>query len=655
MLFAIAIIGLAIVLLCSAAAPNRHQPWLALASAAAFVVSASYIAWRIINIPYLGTNSDAEFAFALVFLGIEMACTFDLTIALLMMSRDSDRKAEADRHERRLRVMPDGLLPNVDVWIATYNEGPEILEKTLLAAKALDWPAAKLRIWVLDDGKRDWLRTLCEDLEVEYVTRPDNKGRKAGNHNNALKITSAPYILSLDADFIPFPQMIYRLVGFFDDANIAIVQSPQTYYNTEPMRQNLMLQRDIPDELDPFYLVMQPARDAWGAAFYVGSCAMIRRAAIESIGGFETATDIEDQVTSIKLIAKGWRVRFLQETLSLGLHPESNHAYHDQRNRWCRGSLQILFMPYGPFGRGLSLVHRLFFAQTYWYIANLGTVMFVLTPAVVWIFGWRIFPATDPNEVLAMPLLQYLTIATYLMWRGRGYFVPIVWHGFQLFAAITQLPVVLSTLIRPFGKPLIKILHVTPKGELARRARVDWPTLIAISSILGALLFGIVSATIAERVFVYHAQEMAALMFWSIYAAAVMMVALSCCVSLSYRRLEERFDVRWPGTAAASAVQTPVAIALRDISAAGARIDATGAQIPERGLMSFRDGPTHVPYRVVKTFADGQFGISFVELEDTQRNDLTRFIFTVLAPNRDVGHITMGRAFRGFVRAMLRV
>src|ERR671927_91358 len=112
------------------------------------------------------------------------------------------------------------MLPDVDVWIATYNEEWDILEKSIVGAKSLEWPAGKLRIWVLDDGRRDWLRVKCEGLGVTWVTRPDNRHRKAGNHNHALGLTSAPFILSLDADFVPFPNILYRTLGFFADDRI---------------------------------------------------------------------------------------------------------------------------------------------------------------------------------------------------------------------------------------------------------------------------------------------------------------------------------------------------------------------------------------------------------------------------------------------------
>ena len=159
---------------------------------------------------------------------------------------------------------------------------------------------------MLDDGRRAWLRDLCEAHGVRYVTRPDNRDRKAGNHNHALTVSTAPFIVSMDADFVPFPNFIYRTIGFFRDPTVAVVQTPQCFYNADPLRKNLGLVKYLPDELAFFYRVMQPGRDAWDAAFYCGSAALLRRQALLDIGGFVTVTDIEDQATAVKLLSQGY-------------------------------------------------------------------------------------------------------------------------------------------------------------------------------------------------------------------------------------------------------------------------------------------------------------------------------------------------------------
>jgi cellulose synthase/poly-beta-1,6-N-acetylglucosamine synthase-like glycosyltransferase len=322
----------------------------------------------------------------------EYAAFGEFLLMLLQITRLTDRAPEADQYERHLRSLDPSALPEVDAWVATYNEELPIVEKTIIGLKHLDWPKDKLKIFVLDDGRRDWLRDLCAEHGIQYVTRPDNRDRKAGNHNHALTVSTAPFIVSMDADFVPFPNFIYRTIGFFRDPTVAVVQTPQCFYNAEVMRKNLGLVKYLPDELDFFYRVMQPCRDAWDAAFYCGSAALIRRQAILDIGGFMTVTDIEDQATAVKLLSKGYKTRYLNEQLSAGLAAESNAVLHDQRNRWARGSLQILFTDFGPFGRGLRVIHRLFFLQSHWVMSCLSPITYLLCPILFLWFGWNPFP-----------------------------------------------------------------------------------------------------------------------------------------------------------------------------------------------------------------------------------------------------------------------
>ena len=176
--------------------------------------------------------------------------------------------------------------------ITTYNEEWEVLEKTIEGAKGIDYP--KKKIWILDDTRRAWLRQRCLEEEVGYITRPDNRGKKAGNQNNGLRQTDSPLILQLDADFIPMPGILFRSLGFFSNPKVAVVQTPQSFLNYEPFRWNLGLERAIPDDGQAFYFDDQASRDAWGVSFFCGTSAILRRAALEEIGGIPEGCDTED-------------------------------------------------------------------------------------------------------------------------------------------------------------------------------------------------------------------------------------------------------------------------------------------------------------------------------------------------------------------------
>jgi hypothetical protein len=172
-----------------------------------------------------------------------------------------------------------------------------VLEKSIVGSLALDYP--KFTVHVLDDGNREWVKDLCERVGARYIARPDNLDKKAGNHNYALARTHAPFIAVFDADFVPYRNFLWRTLGLFAEPDVGIVQTPQAFFNVDHFQNNLLLQNVMMDELRFFYNHIMPCRDAWGVAFYCGSAAVLRREAIETIGGIVGGLAIEDIVTSM--------------------------------------------------------------------------------------------------------------------------------------------------------------------------------------------------------------------------------------------------------------------------------------------------------------------------------------------------------------------
>ena len=213
---------------------------------------------------------------------VEALAFFDAFILYLALLRTSDRRAEAGRHEARLRSLPHEQLPSVDVYIPTYNEPMEVLEKTITGALCLDYP--NFKVWVLDDGRRPWVKAFCEAKGVGYLTRHDNAHAKAGNINHALTKTNADFLAIFDADFIPQRNFLMRTVGFFADPSIGIVQVPHAFYNYDPTQTSLALQKALPDDQRFFFEAVMPSRDGWNAAFCCGSNSVTRRAALRSVG-----------------------------------------------------------------------------------------------------------------------------------------------------------------------------------------------------------------------------------------------------------------------------------------------------------------------------------------------------------------------------------
>jgi len=248
--------------------------------------------------------------------------------------------------------------PTIDVFICTYDEPNEVLLPTVIAATQL---AGDHRVWLLDDGRRNDVRQLAKDTGVGYIIRPDNRHAKAGNINHALKVTDGELILVLDADHVVISDMLTDLVGIFDDPRVCLVQTPHEFANTDSI-QHYAADRH---EQSLFFRVIMPSKDSMGAAFWCGSAAILRRAALEDVGGVATETIAEDYHTSLKMISRGWTTRYMNKTYVLGMAPGDLDSYLIQRDRWARGNLSVLRSKENPLlARGLSFGQRIAFAES---------------------------------------------------------------------------------------------------------------------------------------------------------------------------------------------------------------------------------------------------------------------------------------------------
>lgn len=210
---------------------------------------------------------------------------------------------------------PPGL--SVDVFIPTYNEELAVVRRTVLAAKAMDYPH---QTWVLDDGNRPEMRALATELGVRYLARADNTHAKAGNLNHALQHSRADFIATFDADHAPRRDFLLKTLGFFADERVAFVQTPQDFYNLDSFQNRTdERQRWAWSEQSFFFRIIQRGKDYWNSAFYCGSCAVIRRRALDDIGGFATGTVTEDIHTSLRLHKRGWHSVYLPESLAYGI------------------------------------------------------------------------------------------------------------------------------------------------------------------------------------------------------------------------------------------------------------------------------------------------------------------------------------------------
>jgi cellulose synthase (UDP-forming) len=457
----------------------------ALAALAVIFFNGRYLYWRTFETLPVPALSPAFFWSALV-LAAEALAVIQVSLHTLLFIRLSDRREEADAYEAALRGL--ATLPTVDVFIPTVNEGWDILERSIHAAIDLDWPNHS--VWILDDGGRDWLEDHCANLEIGYLRRDSKKGYKAGNINNALDQTNGELILCLDADFVVYPQFLYRTAGFMRDREIAMVQTPGNLTNADPVQYNLLGEGAWPEEQRVFTDIVQPARDVWDNAFCYGGSFLVRRSALEAIDGIPEESITEDLYSSYVLRAKGYKVRYLNETLSEGLAAESLASFIKQRCRWALGSLQCLYLPGGPLrAKGLSLLDRLFFLDPIvFYLGYFWPLLILLAPGVYWWTGTPPFNA-EVGHLLTMivPRMAVSMIVMYYLTDRKV--VPIVSELGRIVGIFYFIPAVLRGLLDPFGHSF----QVTLKGETRDLYVVQWPALrgfivLALFTIAGMLL-----------------------------------------------------------------------------------------------------------------------------------------------------------------------
>jgi len=510
--------------------------------AVVWLVIARYLNWRIFETILPAEGEWYEVGWVWFCFAVELLALADAFILYVTFLRTTDRRLEADAHEARLRTMPADQLPSVDVYIPTYNESIEVLEKTITGALCLDY--ANFKLWVLDDGRRPWLKEFCEAKGVGYLTRSDNSHAKAGNINHALTKTDADFVAIFDADFIPRRNFLMRTVGFFSDPRIGIVQVPHAFYNHDPMQANLSLRKTLPDDQRFFFEAIMPSRDGWDAAFCCGSNSIIRRAALRSIGdAFPTESITEDVLLSLTLLRKNYVTRYLNERLAYGLAPESLNAFFVQRQRWARGAMQTLYLATGPLGGGnLTLMQRLMFLPTHWISQGVMLLMAVISPLV---FLWTgLLPCVNvTTEAVIFQLVPMMLAVVGGIWvfAPKQYF-PFASQVLGTFQSFKILPPALRTIIKPFGHAF----KVTPKGRDAAAANYECGIFWVSATLMALTALGLIVNSVPEWQIVPQNGLIPTVAFWG--TVNIIVLFLVCMMSLQapVRRAEERFELSEP-------------------------------------------------------------------------------------------------------------
>jgi len=364
----------------------------------------------------------------------------------------------------------------VDVFVTVAGEPAEIVERTVSAVAAMRHP--RLTLWVLDDGKSHEIAAIAARHGARYLTRPDRRGAKAGNVNNALAQATGDFVVIFDADHAPVPSFLERTMALFSEPTVAFVQTPQSYRNRGENR----VAAGAHEQQAIFYGPILRGKDAAGAVFSCGTNVVFRRAALDDVGGLPEDSITEDLRISLLLIRRGWTSRYVPEVLANGLGPVDVKSYFNQQMRWARGGLEILLRHRPFFGRmtgGQAAQYALSFI--YWF-TGWAYAGYLTLPLAFLYFGAR--PVQVPNEY-PIHFLPYVFTTLLTMVYASGFTITFR----ALWFTLASFPVHIAALFASVFGGASRFV-VTPKVLGRRSLAVVWPQALAILALLVAVPFG---------------------------------------------------------------------------------------------------------------------------------------------------------------------
>lgn len=363
-------------------------------------VGGTYFVWR------LDTFNEDHLVYSALFYVAEL---YGFVISLLMIYT-CWRPA--------LRTPPPPGAHSVAVFVTVYNEPLRTVRRTIAAAVRMDYPH---ETFLLDDGNRPEMAALAEEFGCRYLARTENTDAKAGNMNNGLAHCDADLVAIFDADHVGSRHFLTRLLGYFRDPDVAMVQSPQDYYNTDAFQYGRSRrQRFIWHDQSVFHYLGQTGRDSRNATAFCGCSAILRKSALDEIGGIATGTVTEDMHTAVRLQKAGYATIYHAEPLAYGVAPTDYAGYCRQRLRWGEGNLQVCREEGLPFTRKLTLQQRIcHFTLTAPFLEGWHKLALYLAPILVFFTG--IAPIqTDPVLFMALFVPYYfLSLAYYKIVAGR--------------------------------------------------------------------------------------------------------------------------------------------------------------------------------------------------------------------------------------------
>lgn len=433
-----------------------------------------------------------------------------------------------------LPVIADEDYPDVDIFIATYNEPCDLLRRTINGCTHLKYPdRSKVHVWVCDDTRRPEMRALAKEMGVGYFDRPNNEGAKAGNLNHAMGLTSAPYVVTLDADMIVRSDFLLKTIPYFVDADrrseelpedervyLGLLQTPQAFYTPDVFQHALYAEHRVTNEQDFFYRTIEKARTSTNSVIYGGSNTVLARRALEAVGGFFTETITEDFATGLMIESAGFVSLAISEPLASGRTPDNYTDHIKQRTRWGRGvintarKLRLFTRP------GLTMEQRLSYwsSKVYWY-SPIKNLVYILAPLLYAVLGLPVFVCSWLDLVMYwVPMFIMQTLCLRVV---SGNSISHHWSGIY---ETSVMPSLLAPIVKEaLGMSMTRFVVTDKSGKTKqsggeRKDKMPFVLLLVLSAIGIVRICVGVSLTGAVGVLV--------LLFWLIRNAYYLLMAL---------------------------------------------------------------------------------------------------------------------------------
>ncbi|TQI78193.1 cellulose synthase (UDP-forming) [Serratia fonticola] len=518
--------------------------------------------------------------------------------------------------------------PTVDLMVPTYNEELAVVKPTIYAALGIDWPKDKINIYILDDGNRPEFKAFAEEVGVQYIARPTHEHAKAGNINNALKHATGEFVTIFDCDHVPTRSFLQLTMGwFFKDKKLAMLQTPHHFFSPDPFERNLGRFRQTPNEGTLFYGLVQDGNDMWDATFFCGSCAILRRTALDEIGGIAVETVTEDAHTSLRLHRRGHTSAYIRIPQAAGLATESLSAHIGQRIRWARGMVQIFRLDNPLLGKGLKFFQRLCYANAMLhFLSGIPRLIFLTAPlAFLLLHAYIIFA---PALAIALYVLPHMIHASLTNSRIQGKYRHSFWS--EIYETVLAWYIARPTTVALFNPHKGKF-NVTAKGGLIEQEHVDWvitrPYLFLVILNLAGLVFGV------WRFFYGPVDEMMTVVIslvWVVYNMTILGGAVAVAVEARQVRQSHRVEIAMPA-AVARADGHLFPCTLRDYSDGGVGLEMRiPDQLKEDDALALllKRGQQEFSFPCVVTRANGRYvGIRLNELSKRQHIEFIQCTF----------------------------